>query len=94
MEKARLHTLRGLELARRYGVRSVLGWLYWNQAVMALAQSDWTGSETHFKQSMQEVAEIFIISPRTVNHHLSNIFNRLDVPGRARLSPTPYARTW
>ena len=54
MEKARLHTLRGLEQARRYGVRYVLGWLYWNQGVMALAQGDWAGSETHFKQSMQE----------------------------------------
>lgn len=54
MEKASLHTLRGLEQARRYGVRYVLGWLYWNQGVMALAQGDWAGSETHFKQSMQE----------------------------------------
>ncbi len=54
IEKARLHTLRGLEQARRYGVRYVLGWLYWNQGVMALAQGDWAGSESHFKQSMQE----------------------------------------
>jgi len=54
MEKARLHTLRGLELARRYGVRYVLGWLYWNQGVMALGHGDWPASESHFKQSMQE----------------------------------------
>ena len=54
MEKARLHTLRGLELARRYGVRHVLGWLYWNQGVMALGHGDWPASESHFKQSMQE----------------------------------------
>jgi len=54
MEKASLHTLRGLEQARRYGVRYVLGWLYWNQGVMALAQGDWADSESHFKQSMQE----------------------------------------
>ncbi len=54
MEKARLYNLRGLELARRYGVRYVLGWLYWNQGVMALGQGDWSASESHFKQSMQE----------------------------------------
>jgi predicted ATPase/DNA-binding CsgD family transcriptional regulator len=54
MEKARLHTLRGLEQARRYGVRYVLGWLYWNQGIMSLTQGDWAGSESHFKQSMQE----------------------------------------
>src|SRR5260221_13881257 len=44
MEKARLHNLRGFEQARRYGVRHVLGWLHWNQAVMALFQGDWTAS--------------------------------------------------
>jgi len=54
IEKARLHNLRGLELARRYGVRHVLGWLYWNQGVMALGHGDWPASESHFKQSMQE----------------------------------------
>ena len=31
----------------------------------------------------REVAELLIISPRTVNRHLSNIFVKLDVPGRA-----------
>ncbi|MGZ3625095.1 MAG: helix-turn-helix transcriptional regulator [Ktedonobacteraceae bacterium] len=54
MEKARLYNLRGLELARRYGVRYVLGWLYWNQGVMALGHGDWPASESHFKQSTQE----------------------------------------
>jgi DNA-binding CsgD family transcriptional regulator len=54
MEKARLYNLRGLELARRYGVRYVLGWLYWNQGVMALGHGDWPASESHFNQSMQE----------------------------------------
>jgi predicted ATPase/DNA-binding CsgD family transcriptional regulator len=54
MEKARLYNLRGLELARRYGVRYVLGWLYWNQGVMALSHGDWSASESHLKQSMQE----------------------------------------
>ena len=29
------------------------------------------------------VAETLIISPRTVNRHLSNIFTKLSVPGRA-----------
>ncbi|MBV9257646.1 MAG: helix-turn-helix transcriptional regulator, partial [Ktedonobacteraceae bacterium] len=31
----------------------------------------------------REVADVLIISPRTVNRHLSNIFVKLDVPGRA-----------
>ncbi|HEY6411325.1 MAG TPA: AAA family ATPase, partial [Ktedonobacteraceae bacterium] len=31
----------------------------------------------------REVAEILVISPRTINRHLSNIYIRLDVPGRA-----------
>ena len=29
------------------------------------------------------VAETLVISPRTVNRHLSNIFTRLNAPGRA-----------
>ncbi len=33
----------------------------------------------HFSQ----VAGTLVISPRTVNRHLSNIFIKLDVPGRA-----------
>ncbi|HEY6410766.1 MAG TPA: helix-turn-helix transcriptional regulator, partial [Ktedonobacteraceae bacterium] len=31
----------------------------------------------------REVAEILVISPRTVNRHLSNMYVKLDVPGRA-----------
>ncbi len=31
----------------------------------------------------REVAETLVISHRTVNRHLSNIFVKLDVPGRA-----------
>jgi DNA-binding CsgD family transcriptional regulator/tetratricopeptide (TPR) repeat protein len=54
MEKARLYTLRGLEQARRYGVRYVLGWLYWNQGVIALGHGDWADGESHLQQSMQE----------------------------------------
>ena len=31
----------------------------------------------------KQVAGTLVISPRTVNRHLSNIFIKLDVPGRA-----------
>ncbi|GAC1376999.1 MAG: hypothetical protein NVSMB44_46070 [Ktedonobacteraceae bacterium] len=34
-------------------------------------------------QTDRKVAEALVISPRTVNRHLSNIFVKLDVPGRA-----------
>ena len=54
VEKARLHNLRGFELARRYGVRHVLGWLHWNQGAMALAEGNWAGCETHLQHAMQE----------------------------------------
>ncbi len=55
MERARLHNLRGLEQARRYGVRHALGWLYWNQGVMALAEGNWAACESYLQQVMQEV---------------------------------------
>ncbi len=57
MEKARLHTLRGIEQARHYGVRPVLGWLYWNMAILALFEGNWDACEAHLQQAMQE-AEI------------------------------------
>ncbi|MBO0790455.1 MAG: helix-turn-helix transcriptional regulator, partial [Ktedonobacteraceae bacterium] len=31
----------------------------------------------------REVADALVLSPRTVHRHLSNIFVKLDVPGRA-----------
>ena len=34
-------------------------------------------------QTDREVADALTLSPRTVNRHLSNIFTKLDVPGRA-----------
>ncbi len=55
MEKARLHTLRGIEQARHYGVRPVLGWLYWNMAMLALFEGDWNACNAHLQQAMQEV---------------------------------------
>ncbi len=54
MEEAKLYTSRGLERAHRYGVQYNLGWLYWNQGVLALFQGDWVNSEDHFQQAMQE----------------------------------------
>ena len=33
-------------------------------------------------QTDRKVAERLVISPRTVNRHLSNIFSKLAVPGR------------
>lgn len=54
MEKAHLYTRRGLEYARRYGVRHTLGWLYWNQAMLALSEGDWSNCETQLQQARQE----------------------------------------
>ncbi len=54
MEKARLHNVRGFEMARRYGVRHVLGWLHWNMGVMALAEGKWAECESRMQQAMQE----------------------------------------
>ena len=54
MDRARLHTVRGFEMARRYGVRHVLGWLHWNMGVMALAEGKWAECESRMQQAMQE----------------------------------------
>ena len=54
MEQAHLYTQRGLARARRYGVRGVIGWLYWNQGAMALIQGQWESCEAHLQQAMQE----------------------------------------
>ncbi len=54
MEKARLHNVRGFEMARRYGVRHVLGWLHWNQGVVALAEGNWPECESRMQQAAQE----------------------------------------
>ena len=54
IEEAELYTSRGLERAHRYGVQYNLGWLYWNQGILALFQGDWANSEDHFQQAMQE----------------------------------------
>ena len=54
MEEARHYTSQGLERAHRYGVQYNLGWLYWNQGMLALFQGNWVKSEDHFQQAMQE----------------------------------------
>ncbi len=30
----------------------------------------------------RKIAELLVLSPRTVNRHMSNIYRKLDVPGR------------
>ncbi len=52
--QARLHTLRGLERARRYAARHALGWLYFNQALIALFEGNWQACESCLFQAMQE----------------------------------------
>jgi DNA-binding NarL/FixJ family response regulator len=49
-----LHNVRGFEMARRYGVRHVLGWLHWNMGVMALAEGKWAECESRMQEAMQE----------------------------------------
>jgi DNA-binding CsgD family transcriptional regulator/tetratricopeptide (TPR) repeat protein len=56
MESARLYTLRGLECARRYGVRHILGWLHWNQGAMALTEGNWESSGAYLQQALQEAS--------------------------------------
>ncbi|MBA2392265.1 MAG: AAA family ATPase [Ktedonobacteraceae bacterium] len=57
MEQASLYTQHGLERAHRYGVRGVIGWLYWNQGVMALCQGHWGSSEEYLQQALQEALD-------------------------------------
>jgi predicted ATPase/DNA-binding CsgD family transcriptional regulator len=54
MERAHLYTSRGFERARRYGVRYVYGLLHLNFGILALTQGDWTKSEYHLQEAMQE----------------------------------------
>lgn len=53
-ETAHLHTQRGFKLAQQYGVSRVIGWLHWNQGVIALHQGDWSSSDVHLQQALQE----------------------------------------
>ncbi|HJT57749.1 MAG TPA: AAA family ATPase, partial [Ktedonobacteraceae bacterium] len=57
MEQARLYTERGFQRARRYGVRYILGWLYWNAGEIALTCGDWATCESQLQQAMQEAEE-------------------------------------
>jgi DNA-binding CsgD family transcriptional regulator len=54
MKQAHLHTLRGLERVRRYGVRGVLGWLHGSHAMLAITQGDWASGESYLQQALQE----------------------------------------
>ncbi|GAC1426506.1 MAG: hypothetical protein PVS3B3_19430 [Ktedonobacteraceae bacterium] len=53
-ETAHVHTQRGFKLAQQYGVSRVIGWLHWNQGVIALHQGDWSRSDAHLQQALQE----------------------------------------
>jgi DNA-binding CsgD family transcriptional regulator/tetratricopeptide (TPR) repeat protein len=57
MAQSSLYTQRGLERAHRYGVRGVIGWLYWNQGAMALCQGRWENSEGYLQQALQEALD-------------------------------------
>lgn len=54
MERASLYSLRGMEHARRYGIRRIAGWFRWNQGMMAYAQGDWESSSDHLQEALQE----------------------------------------
>jgi predicted ATPase/DNA-binding CsgD family transcriptional regulator len=54
MERASLYSLRGMEHARRYGIRRIAGWFHWNQGMMAYAQGDWQYSSTLLQEALQE----------------------------------------
>lgn len=54
MERARSYAMHGLERARGYGVRFVVGWLYWNLAAIALAQGDWEGCVARLQEAENE----------------------------------------
>jgi DNA-binding CsgD family transcriptional regulator len=54
MEKAASYNQQGLARARRYGVQHILGWLYCNQGLMALARGLWPESEAHFQNALSE----------------------------------------
>jgi DNA-binding CsgD family transcriptional regulator len=54
MEQAASYNQQGLARARRYGVQHILGWLYCNQGLMALARGLWTESEAHFQSALSE----------------------------------------
>lgn len=58
MERARHYTLQGFERARRYGIQHIIGWLYCNQGIMALAQGDWAESEAHFHHALEEAEKL------------------------------------
>ncbi len=51
---AQMYTQRGFKLVQQYGVSRVVGWLHWNQGVLALQQGNWGSSDTHLQQALQE----------------------------------------
>ncbi len=57
VKQARLYTERGFQRARRYGVRYILGWLYWNAGEIALTSGDWSDCDYQLQQAMQEAEE-------------------------------------
>jgi DNA-binding CsgD family transcriptional regulator/tetratricopeptide (TPR) repeat protein len=54
IERARMYTMSGMERARRYGVRRILGWLHWNLSLIDLAQGNWDACASHLQQALQE----------------------------------------
>lgn len=54
IERANQYSQLGMEHAHRYGIRRPLGWLHWNQGMMAYTRGEWENSATQLQEALQE----------------------------------------